>query len=136
MIRPPAPELIIFPSSSGGTQAGLTLGGRIFDFRGSILGISIDNPALELAQKVAKLAEETAQKLGVDQKFSAKDILVDDNYLGGGYGIMGDAEVEAKIQEETKATIRCIPFDRESEPGKCMVSGKPSEGRVIFARSY
>jgi prolyl-tRNA synthetase len=48
----------------------------------------------------------------------------------------GTAETEEKIKEETKATIRCIPLEREAETGKCMVSGKPSEGRVLFARAY
>lgn len=46
------------------------------------------------------------------------------------------AECEAKVKEETKATIRCIPFDQKKESGKCIVCGKPSEGRVIFARNY
>jgi prolyl-tRNA synthetase len=48
----------------------------------------------------------------------------------------GSHETEEKIKNETKATIRCIPFDIESEEGKCMVTGKPSKGRVIFARAY
>ncbi len=48
----------------------------------------------------------------------------------------GDKETEAAIKEETKATIRCIPFDREAEEGTCIKSGKPSQGRVVFARSY
>ncbi|MDD3201878.1 MAG: proline--tRNA ligase [Bacteroidales bacterium] len=50
----------------------------------------------------------------------------------------GTAETEAKIQEETKATIRCIPSDTFvcEEEGKCIYSGKPSHRRVIFARSY
>ena len=48
----------------------------------------------------------------------------------------GTRETEDKIQQETAATIRCIPFDRPAETGKCMVSGKPSAGRVIFARAY
>lgn len=48
----------------------------------------------------------------------------------------GTPETETKISEETKATIRCIPFDRPDEPGKCMVTGKPSAGRVVFARAY
>lgn len=48
----------------------------------------------------------------------------------------GTEETEQKIKEETKATIRCIPFDREEETGVCMVTGKPSAGRVIFAKSY
>jgi prolyl-tRNA synthetase len=48
----------------------------------------------------------------------------------------GTRETEDKVQEETKATIRCIPFDRKAEAGKCMVTGRPSEGRVVFARAY
>lgn len=48
----------------------------------------------------------------------------------------GTAETEEKIKQETKATIRCIPADREEETGTCMVTGKPSAGRVIFAKAY
>jgi len=60
--------------------------------------------------------------------------------INSGYFVLahwcGDAEVEAQIQKETGATIRCIPFDRPQEFGKCVKSGKPSEKRVIFAKSY
>ena len=48
----------------------------------------------------------------------------------------GTAETEEKIKEETKATIRCIPFDSPDEDGVCVYSGKPSKRRVLFARSY
>ena len=53
----------------------------------------------------------------------------------------GTPETEQKIKDETKATIRCIPSielpgHRTDEPGVCMVTGKPSAGRVIFALSY
>ena len=48
----------------------------------------------------------------------------------------GTAETEEKIKEETKATIRCIPFDSPEEEGKCIYSGKPSKRRVLFAVSY
>jgi prolyl-tRNA synthetase len=48
----------------------------------------------------------------------------------------GTRETEDRIAAETKATIRCIPFDRKQEVGKCMVTGKPSPGRVVFARAY
>ena len=48
----------------------------------------------------------------------------------------GTPETEAKIKEETKATIRCIPFDGDRTPGKCMVTGQPSAQRVLFARAY
>ncbi len=48
----------------------------------------------------------------------------------------GTTETEEKIKELTKATIRCIPMDGDDEPGKCILTGKPSARRVIFARNY
>lgn len=48
----------------------------------------------------------------------------------------GTPETEEKIKELTKATIRCIPLDRVAEEGKCVFTGKPSVGRVLFAKAY
>jgi prolyl-tRNA synthetase len=48
----------------------------------------------------------------------------------------GTPETEELIKQETKATIRCIPFDGEIEPGKCIRTGRPSPRRVLFARAY
>ena len=48
----------------------------------------------------------------------------------------GTAETEAKIKEETQATIRCLPFEYEGEEGVCMVTGKPSKQRVVIAKAY
>lgn len=48
----------------------------------------------------------------------------------------GTAETEAKIKEDTQATIRCVPFEFEQTPGVDMVSGKPATCRVLIARSY
>lgn len=48
----------------------------------------------------------------------------------------GTAETEEKIKDLTKATIRCIPLDRKEEDGVCVYSGKPSKGRVLFAKAY
>lgn len=48
----------------------------------------------------------------------------------------GTSETEEKIKQETKATIRCIPFDSPEEDGVCIYSGKPSKKRVIFGISY
>jgi prolyl-tRNA synthetase len=48
----------------------------------------------------------------------------------------GTRETEDKIAAETKATIRCIPYGRSAEAGKCMVTGNPSTGRVVFAKAY
>ena len=48
----------------------------------------------------------------------------------------GTPETEEKIKEDTKATIRCIPLEGDKTPGVCMVTGKPSAQRVVFARAY
>jgi prolyl-tRNA synthetase len=48
----------------------------------------------------------------------------------------GTRETEDRVAAETKATIRCIPFNRKADAGKCMVTGKPSAGRVVFAKAY
>lgn len=47
-----------------------------------------------------------------------------------------DNDVEAQIQEESKATVRVIPFDAPEDPGPCVRSGRPAKRRVIFARAY
>lgn len=89
------PDWIVFATSSGGTQAGLVTGARIFDFQGKILGISVDEKASDLCLRVAQLARETTNQLGEEKKFTENEILVNDQYLGKGYAIMGKAEREA-----------------------------------------
>lgn len=89
------PDWLIIPSSSAGTQAGLVVGARLFNFNGKILGISIDEPADALKAHVAQLATQTADLLGERCTFSSADILVNDDYIGAGYGVMGKSEVEA-----------------------------------------
>ena len=80
-------------------------------------------------------------------KFRAENTTIVDSYdqfkellnTKGGFFLAhwdGTTETEIRIKEETKATIRCIPFDAVEEEGKCMVTGKPSPRRVIFALSY
>jgi prolyl-tRNA synthetase len=48
----------------------------------------------------------------------------------------GTSETEERVKNETKATIRCIPLDDNTASGTCMVTGKPSERRVLFAKAY
>ncbi len=48
----------------------------------------------------------------------------------------GTPETEEAIKEKTKATIRCIPLNNEPEEGTCVLTGKPSTQRVLFARAY
>lgn len=89
------PDWIVFPSSSGGTQTGLVLGSKLFDYPAKILGISVDEPKITLQERVAALANQTADYLGEKTNFTGNDVLVNADYLGGGYGVMGEAEKEA-----------------------------------------
>lgn len=89
------PDWIVFASSSAGTQAGMVVGGRLFGFKGKILGISVDRTKSELQALVASLANATMETLGEKIAFEKEDILVADDYLGQGYGVMGKPEIEA-----------------------------------------
>ena len=90
------PDWIVIASSSGGTQAGLTVGAKLFGYEGKILGISIDKPEVELSRDIiAALATRTARHLGKSLHFIESDVLTTDNYLGGGYGVLGKPEIEA-----------------------------------------
>jgi 1-aminocyclopropane-1-carboxylate deaminase/D-cysteine desulfhydrase-like pyridoxal-dependent ACC family enzyme len=89
------PDWIVFATSSGGTQAGLVVGAAMTGYPGKVLGISVDEGAAVLQARVTALANETAARLGVEEKFSADRVRVDDGFLGGGYAVLGAAESEA-----------------------------------------
>jgi D-cysteine desulfhydrase family pyridoxal phosphate-dependent enzyme len=89
------PDWIVFASSSGGTQAGLVLGGRQTGFRGRILGISVDEPAQTLQQRVAALVEQAAVLNGEMLAIAPEEILVNDSYCAAGYGVLQPTEIEA-----------------------------------------
>ena len=102
---------------------------------------NIDNYIEQLLQdiqqniydKALKFREENTRKADTWEEFV--DIL--DNQ--GGFVAAhwdGTPETEDLIKEKTKATIRCIPFDNPLEEGKCILTGKPSKQRVLFARAY
>lgn len=88
-------DWIVFASSSGGTQAGMVLGANLFGYSGRILGISVDESQLTLQTRVASLASATADFLGENVVFSPSAILVNADYLGEGYGVLGQPEKEA-----------------------------------------
>lgn len=88
-------DAIVFASSSGGTQSGLVVGAKAYGYQGRILGISVDKEGEVLKTLVEALSIATASHLGLEG-FSAKDLVeVNGDYLGGGYGIMGEGEQEA-----------------------------------------
>ena len=88
-------DFIVFASSSGGTHAGLVLGAHIYGYQGKVYGISVDHPADVLSTQVAALTTATATHLGLQPISVANKILVNDDYLGGGYAIVGELEREA-----------------------------------------
>ncbi len=88
-------DRIVLASSSGGTQAGLAVGARSAGFKGQILGVSVDRPRAELAAEIAEIATATATLLGDNRPFDAGEFQVTDEYLGGGYAVMGELEREA-----------------------------------------
>jgi len=89
------PDWIVFPSSSGGTQAGMVAGAALNKYKGKILGISIDETAKDLKIKVAKLASSVIDKFDKRVVFKPEDILVNDEYCEPGYGVLTDHEIEA-----------------------------------------
>ncbi len=88
-------DWMIVASSSAGTQAGLVLGAKLANWSGKVLGISIDHPASELQADVANLANQSADRLGERVRIPSNEIIVNDAYLGGGYAVMGEPEIEA-----------------------------------------
>ncbi|MCE6987685.1 proline--tRNA ligase [Dyadobacter sp. CY323] len=93
----------------------------------------LDNIQESIYNKALAFREENTYRVDTFEEFN--------NVLDtkGGFILAhwdGTSETEEKIKEETKATIRCIPLDQKEEAGTCIYSGKPSTGRVVFARAY
>jgi 1-aminocyclopropane-1-carboxylate deaminase/D-cysteine desulfhydrase-like pyridoxal-dependent ACC family enzyme len=85
----------VFASSSGGTQAGLVVGADLAGEAGEVLGISVDMPAPELRELVARIATGAAALVGALRVYAPEAIHVNADYLGGGYAVMGAPEREA-----------------------------------------
>ncbi|NQW02528.1 MAG: D-cysteine desulfhydrase family protein [Acidobacteria bacterium] len=91
------PDTIVHASSSGGTQAGLIAGCALFGLKSRVIGISADEPAARLSATVLALLEELAVRLGGSRATigADKDVVVDDRFVGDGYGLPTAASTEA-----------------------------------------
>jgi L-cysteate sulfo-lyase len=99
-------DRIVFASSSGGTQAGLVVGAKATEYKGQVLGISVDEQREDLQRKVAELATATAAHLKLDFRFVPDEIAVNADYLGAGYGVMGEPEREAiRLAAQTEGLL-------------------------------
>lgn len=92
----------------------------------------LDEVQANIFQKALKYRQE--HTITVDSYDEFKEKIEEGGFILAHWD--GTTETEERIKEETKATIRCIPFDGDTTPGVCMVTGKPSARRVLFARSY
>ncbi|MFN2274820.1 MAG: D-cysteine desulfhydrase family protein [Anaerolineales bacterium] len=90
----PVFDRIVFPSSSGGTQAGMIAGVLMEGLNTRVTGISVDLRAEGLKARIAPLLEQITKKLGLNTHTQV-EIEVRDDYLGGGYGVLGDPERDA-----------------------------------------
>ncbi len=90
-------------------------------------------------EQIQKEMFDKALKFRLDNTVSIDDYEEFKNVIEGHFvkaHWCGEAKCEEEIKADTKATIRCIPFDQEKEKGKCIKCGNESEGRVIFAKAY
>lgn len=92
----------------------------------------LDEIQANIFQKALKYRQE--HTITVDSYDEFKEKIEEGGFILAHWD--GTTETEERIKEETKATIRCIPFDGDTTSGVCMVTGKPSARRVLFARSY
>jgi D-cysteine desulfhydrase len=91
---------LLFATSSGGTQAGMVVGARLAGFTGKVTAISIDQPpdgesGSTFLADTSQIAGGAAHLLGCDEKFAPDDFATSYDYLGEGYGVVGELEREA-----------------------------------------
>ena len=92
----------------------------------------LDQIQHSIYEKALKFRNENTFEVNSWEEFQAK--IEQGGFVSAHWD--GTSETEDKIKELTKATIRCIPFDAKIEEGKCILTGKPSAQRVLFARAY
>lgn len=102
---------IFFPTSSGGTQAGLALGAKLAGYAGKLTAISIDVEPDDNAflEDVTSVANQAAELLGLAERISPAELLMDYGHLGGGYGVVGQLERDAIRQMATTEGILLGP---------------------------
>lgn len=103
-----------------------------FDGAGAHIEALLDDIQQNIYNKALRYREE--HTVTADTYDELKAALDDGNFVLAHWD--GTAETEALIKEETRATIRCVPFEGDKTPGKCIRTGKPSACRVLFARAY
>jgi 1-aminocyclopropane-1-carboxylate deaminase/D-cysteine desulfhydrase-like pyridoxal-dependent ACC family enzyme len=137
MRQVPAPDVIIHACSSGGTQAGLLAGCALNGLTTRVIGVSADDPAGEVAERVSQIIVGMAQQLGVDGEELAATlpIEVDDSFVGDGYGLATDASREAQqLAARTEALFVDHTYTAKALAALIAYTrdGRLSEGRTVL----
>jgi len=101
------------------------------DLAATVLGL-LNTVQKSMFDRAVEFRERNSYQVDDYGKFN--DMLESGGFLWSHW--CGSDACEERVKAETKATIRCIPLQREKENGKCLVCGGHSDGRVIFARAY
>jgi prolyl-tRNA synthetase len=105
------------------------------------IGTLLDDIQNSLLNKAKAFREANTKRIDTKEDFYAyfTPKNTEKPEIHGGFALAhwnGSSEVEKIIKEDLNVTIRCIPIDAPAEKGKCVITGEPSERRVIFAKSY
>lgn len=103
---------IVFASSSGGTQAGLLVGAHLYGLSAKLIGIGIDKGEAgegPFDERIQKLATATIRHLGINHHFPREAVILENAYLGGGYGVVGELERRAITLTARKEGILLDP---------------------------
>ncbi len=98
----------------------------------NVIKALLDEIQDNIYNKALQMRESTTKVVDTWEEF--KERIEEGGFISAHWD--GTTETEEYIKEQTKATIRCIPLDGDKTPGVCMVTGKPSACRVLFARAY
>jgi 1-aminocyclopropane-1-carboxylate deaminase/D-cysteine desulfhydrase-like pyridoxal-dependent ACC family enzyme len=99
-------DYLFHSSSSGGTQAGLEVGRRLFKMKTRIIGVSADNSVQEIRKEIMDAAGPIRKRLKMKEKINPDDILVETGFIGPGYGIPSEESLEAdRLFTETEGIL-------------------------------
>jgi D-cysteine desulfhydrase family pyridoxal phosphate-dependent enzyme len=101
-----APSRLYFPTGSLGTQAGLVVGARAFTAPFAVYGVAVEHPVEQLIADGVRLANGTAELIGIGRHFTAADITIDGGFTGADYGVPTEEGTEAiRLLARTEAVF-------------------------------
>ncbi|MCM3873499.1 MAG: D-cysteine desulfhydrase family protein [Pyrinomonadaceae bacterium] len=130
-------DAVVFATSSGGTQAGLEAGKRLFGYDNlRILGISADDPADSIGESVRRALDPMLVRLGLPNRAEHEELLIDDRFVGPGYGVASAESAEAsRLFAEVEGVLLDPVYTSKAAAGLiayCRAGVFKSTDRVLF----